>query len=121
MHCFVRIQLDRIPLYEPEEAKNFLIIDEMAVIERKLSVMKQDVSQIKSLQEPTAAQVPLSPALYSAAVSVHLPQQLKPATYQQVNTLPIRKPSNSNVKSISVNNGFATVRKCVMNIDAIVR
>ena len=58
----------------------------MAVIERKLFVVKQDTWQIKLSPEPAAVHVRLSTASYSAAVSVNFPQQPKPATRQQVNT-----------------------------------
>ena len=51
---FVVLKLDRLPRYDPEEVNLFSLIDRLAVIEKELASVKQDVIDLKPAAQQQA-------------------------------------------------------------------
>ena len=51
---FVVLKLDRLPRYDPEEVNLFSLIDRLAVIEKELASVKQDVIDFKPAAQQQA-------------------------------------------------------------------
>ena len=54
--AFVALKLDRLPRYDPEEVNVFSLIDRLAVIEKELATVKQDVIDLKPAVHQQAPQ-----------------------------------------------------------------
>jgi len=131
MPTFVPLKLDRLPRYDPEEINVFSLIDRLAVVEKELAIVKNDVGHVKSQSVAPSSENHPFPNLYSNVVALpplpakcpNQPKVNSQSANVDVNALPpqdqAQKSTHNKVQSHNGRPDNNTIGRTVNNQDTV--